>query len=72
MSLQGHLVVFERSWGLGEIPEQCKKENIIFIFKNCKQDVRNYRLVSLISISENVTEQLILETIPKETCKTRR
>ncbi|KAK4806913.1 hypothetical protein QYF61_012648 [Mycteria americana] len=56
----------ERSWRLGEVPEDWRKENVPPIFKKGKkEDPGNYRSVSLTSIPGKVMEQLILGTIPR-------
>ena len=59
-------IIFERSWQSGEVPEDRKKVNVISAFKNGKkEDPRDYRLVSLTSVSGKTMEQLILESISK-------
>ncbi|GAB0176464.1 mitochondrial enolase superfamily member 1 [Grus japonensis] len=59
-------VIFERSWRTGEVPEDWRKANVTLVFKKGKkEDLRNYRSVSLTSIPGKVMEQLILEVISK-------
>ncbi|KFP47342.1 hypothetical protein N323_05380, partial [Cathartes aura] len=51
------LIIFDRSWRLGEVAEDWKKENVTPIFeKGKKEDPGNYRPVSLTSISGKVME----------------
>jgi len=60
-------IIFERSWRIGEVPEDSRKANVIPIFKKGKKEnPGNYRPVSLTSIPGKVMEQLILEVINKE------
>ncbi|GAB0207459.1 mitochondrial enolase superfamily member 1 [Grus japonensis] len=55
-----------QSWRTGEVPEDCRKANVIPVFKKGKkEDPGNYRLVSLISIPGKMMEQLILGVINK-------
>ncbi|PKU44780.1 rna-directed dna polymerase from mobile element jockey- hypothetical protein [Limosa lapponica baueri] len=59
-------LVFERSWRTSEVPEGWKKANVIPVFKKGKkEDLRNYRPVSLTSIPGKMMEQLILGVISK-------
>ncbi|GAB0183454.1 mitochondrial enolase superfamily member 1 [Grus japonensis] len=59
-------IIFERSWRTGEVPEDWRKANATPVFKKGKkEDPENYKLVSLISISGKVMEQLILGAINK-------
>ncbi|KAK4816776.1 hypothetical protein QYF61_022888 [Mycteria americana] len=59
------LVIFDRSWQLGEMPEDWRKANGTLIFKKGKEDPGNYRPVSLTSIPGKVMEQLILDSISR-------
>ncbi|PKU44861.1 rna-directed dna polymerase from mobile element jockey-like [Limosa lapponica baueri] len=57
-------IIFEGSWRTGEMPEDWRKANVIPVFKKGKkEDLGNYRLVSLTSIPGKVMEQLILDAI---------
>ncbi|KAK4810492.1 hypothetical protein QYF61_004272 [Mycteria americana] len=57
-------ISFDRSWRLGELPEDWRKAKVTPIFKKGKkEDPGNYRPVSLTSILRKVVEQLILDTI---------
>ena len=60
------LIVFERSWQLGEVPQDWKKLSVTASFKRGnKDDLGNYQLVSLTSILSNMIKQIILEIISK-------
>ncbi|XP_054074730.1 transcription factor ETV6 isoform X1 [Rissa tridactyla] len=59
-------IVFERSWGTGEVPEDWRKADITPIFKKGKkEEPGNYRPVSLTSVPGKVMERLILDVISK-------
>ena len=59
-------VVFERSWGTGEVPKDWEGANVTPGFrKGEKQDLGNYRPVSLTSIPRKVVEQFIMEVISR-------
>ncbi|GAB0178126.1 mitochondrial enolase superfamily member 1 [Grus japonensis] len=59
-------IIFERSWRTGEVPEDWRKANVTLVFKKGKkEDLGNYRSVSLTSIPGRVMEQLILGVISK-------
>lgn len=59
-------VNFERSWWLGEDPEDWRKANATPVFEYGKKDgPGNHRLVSFISNPAKVMKQFILETIFK-------
>ncbi|PKU29706.1 rna-directed dna polymerase from mobile element jockey- hypothetical protein [Limosa lapponica baueri] len=59
-------IIFERSWRTGEVPEDWRKVNVTPVFrKGKKEDLGNYRPVSLTSIPEKMMEQLILGIISK-------
>lgn len=47
-------VIFERSWGMREVPEDWRKGNVIPVFKNCeKEELGNCTPVRLISLWES-------------------
>ncbi|PKU46621.1 rna-directed dna polymerase from mobile element jockey- hypothetical protein [Limosa lapponica baueri] len=59
-------IIFDRSWRTGEVPEDWRKANVIPVFKKGKkEDLGNYRLVSLTSIPGKMMEQLVLDIISK-------
>ncbi|GAB0205877.1 mitochondrial enolase superfamily member 1 [Grus japonensis] len=59
-------IIFERSWRIGEVPEDWRKANVTPVFKKGKkEDPGNYRPVSLNSIPGEMMEQLILGVINK-------
>ena len=61
-----HSIIFERSWRTGEVPEDWRTANVTPIFKKGKkEDLGNYRPVSLTSVPRKVMRQLILEVISR-------
>ncbi|PKU42932.1 rna-directed dna polymerase from mobile element hypothetical protein [Limosa lapponica baueri] len=59
-------IIFERSWRTGKVPEDWSQANVIPVFKKGKkEDLGNYRPVSLTSMSGKMMEQLVLGIISK-------
>ena len=58
--------IYQRSWLSGEVPEDWRLANVTAIYnKGCKEDLGNYRPVSLTSVPGKVMEQIILGEITR-------
>ena len=56
----------QRSLLTGEVPEDWRLASVTPIYsKGCKEDLGNYRLVSLTSVPGKVMEQIVLQEITR-------
>ena len=58
-------IICEKSWRTGEMPEDWRIASVTPVFKKGKEDLGNYRPVSLSSVPRKVMEQLVLDPLSK-------
>ncbi|KFQ20788.1 hypothetical protein N332_07136, partial [Mesitornis unicolor] len=59
-------IIYQQSWLTGEVPVNWRLANMAPIYKKSwKEDLRNYRPVSLTSVPGKVMEQIILSAITR-------
>ncbi|KAK4819009.1 hypothetical protein QYF61_024125 [Mycteria americana] len=59
-------IIYQQSWLIGEVPADWKLANVMPIFKKGrKEDLGNYRPVSLTSVPGKLMEQIILSAITR-------
>ena len=59
------MIILEKWWQLGEVPETGREQMSLILRKGIKEDLGSYRLVSFTLIPGKVLEQMILEAIAK-------
>ena len=60
-------VIYQRSWRTGEVPEDWRTASVSPVFKKGKkEDLGNYRPVSLTYVPGKVMEQLVLDAISRQ------
>ncbi|KFW79748.1 hypothetical protein N305_03837, partial [Manacus vitellinus] len=60
-------IIYQQSWLTGEVPDDWKSANVMPIHKKGrKEDLGNYRPVSLTSVPGKVREQIILSAITQQ------
>ena len=68
MSLKPLSIIFEKSWRLGDIPEDWKKANVTLSYKKgLKEDPGSYRPISLTSVPGKIMERILLGAMASQT-----
>ncbi|KFP05976.1 Putative 115 kDa protein in type-1 retrotransposable element R1DM, partial [Calypte anna] len=57
-------IIYQKSWPTGEVPDDWRVPNMMPIYKKGrKEDLGNYRPVSLTSVPGKITERIILNEV---------
>ena len=57
-------IIYQQSWSTGEVPDDWRLANVSPIYKKCqREDLGNYRPVSLTSVPGKIMEQFILSVL---------
>ncbi|PKU41254.1 rna-directed dna polymerase from mobile element jockey-like [Limosa lapponica baueri] len=60
-------IIYQQSWSTGEVPDDWRVPNVTPIYKKgWKEDLGNYRPVSLTSVPAKITERIILSELSRQ------